>query len=470
MSTFKAFAIVLTFSLVLALATGAYAIQVKNGANFVYYDGLEGAAAVGTDPATSGRDPTAFDGVGLPWTQDPNPTPGDRETLRTILNSPAPANDGVNFLEINRTGTFGGYDPATANFTQQNSGNLTSEFAFRIRDFGPGNESDAQALMYGNGNSDLIGGMQITNYLVNLVESTGNTGMGVYITDNDWHTALFTYDIAGNSVSLSIDGGIATAGTPANNVGADAWQFRAVGPSTIVDYDAVDPTPNPPDPPDPNRIWNFNGSGDWNVGDNWNPEVVPNDTNHTATFGSVISQGQTVFTNTDVTVNSITFDSPHTYAITGIGSVALESHSNGTAPSLTVTGGTAAAAHQFQAIVNLLDDTTVDIAAGSTLSFNNALNLNGNTLSKTGDGTLLINNVLNSGGGTVTGLAGVLGGNGTVGGDLILTGGSLSPGSAAGEPAAGAVESSIPEPSAMLLLALGAIALANVHRQPNRAD
>ena len=223
MSTFKAFAIVLTFSLVLALAKGAYAIQVKNGANFVYYDGLEGAAAVFTDPATSGRDPTAFGGVGLPWTQDPDPTPGDNDTLRTILNSPAPANHGSNFLEINRTMTFGGPDPATANFTQQNSGNLTSEFAFRIRDFGPGNESDAQALMYGNGNSDLIGGMQITNYLVNLVESTGNTGMGVYITDNEWHTALFTYDIAGNSVSLSIDGGSATAGTPANNVGADAW-------------------------------------------------------------------------------------------------------------------------------------------------------------------------------------------------------------------------------------------------------
>ena len=54
--------------------------------------------------------------------------------------------------------------------------------------------------------------------------------------------------------------------------------------------------------------------------------------------------------------------------------------------------------------MNLLDDTAADVATGSTLSFNNALNLNGNNLAKTGAGTLLINNALNSGGGTVTGL------------------------------------------------------------------
>ena len=79
MSTFKAFAIVLTFSLVLALATGAYAIQVKNGANFVYYDGLEGAGRLVSDPALTGQDPTAFGGVGLPWTQDPGLTSAIRK-------------------------------------------------------------------------------------------------------------------------------------------------------------------------------------------------------------------------------------------------------------------------------------------------------------------------------------------------------------------------------------------------------
>ena len=241
MSTFKAFAIVLTFSLVLALAKGAYAIQVKNGANFVYYDGLEGAAAVFTDPATSGRDPTAFGGVGLPWTQDPDPTPGDNDTLRTILNSPAPANHGSNFLEINRTGQFGEPDPATANFTQQTTGVLTSEFAFRISDYGPANEADLKAVMYGGGNNDFIGGIRMSGGAVQLMRSGGETNIGLDISDNDWHTALFTYDIAGNSISLSVDGGSATSGTPANNVAADAWRFTAAGPSTIANFDAVGP-------------------------------------------------------------------------------------------------------------------------------------------------------------------------------------------------------------------------------------
>ena len=100
----------------------------------------------------------------------------------------------------------------------------------------------------------------------------------------------------------------------------------------------------------------------------------------------------------------------------------------------------------------------MDVATSSSLTFNNALNLNGNTLTKMGGGTLLINNVLNAGGGTVTGLAGVLGGSGTVGGDVVISGGSLSPGSGGG------AVSSVPEPSTMLLLALGATALAYVRR------
>ena len=450
-----------SFGVFCLLATAAHAIQVKNGASFVFYDSLEGdPGIVGTDAALTGRVPP----VGLPWTQDPSFS-SDAETTRIIRNSPTPANHGENFLEINRPGPFGEPDPATANFTPQTSGILTSEFAFRIRQFGPGNENDAQAVMYGNGNSDLIGGMRITQTEVRLVENGAFTPLvpAVNITDNDWHTALFTYDIAGNSVSLSIDGGSATAGTPANNVGADAWQFRGVATPTIVDYDAVGPSPIPPDP---NRIWNFNGSGDWNVGDNWNPEVVPNDTNHTATFGSVISQGQTVFTNTDVTVNSITFDSPHTYAIAGIGSVTLESHTNGTAPSLTVTGGTAAAAHQFQAIVNLRNDTTVNVGSSSVLTFNNALNLGGASLTKTGAGTVEVNNVLTTGGGTINILEGTVSGHGTIGGDVNVDGGTISPGGSSGVQAA----TSIPEPSTILLLILGFVAIGgfSLLRYPKR--
>jgi len=50
-------------------------------------------------------------------------------------------------------------------------------------------------------------------------------------------------------------------------------------------------------------------------------------------------------------------------------------------PSLQVEG-----THEFQADVNLHNNTAVDIATNSTLTFNRALNLMGNTLTKTGEG------------------------------------------------------------------------------------
>ena len=45
------------FGVLSLLATVGHAITVKNGAETVFYDSFEGAAAVGTDAATSGRVP-----------------------------------------------------------------------------------------------------------------------------------------------------------------------------------------------------------------------------------------------------------------------------------------------------------------------------------------------------------------------------------------------------------------------------
>lgn len=183
--------------------------------------------------------------------------------------------------------------------------------------------------------------------------------------------------------------------------------------------------------------WTTDGMGDWqdpNPDNNWTPNGgPPMDSSHTAVFGGMASGPTLVGVNSSVTVNRIEFDGANPYAIGGLSSVNLATDPDDPTapndlfgpPSLGVDGETA---HQFQAIVNLQDDTTVHVESESTLSFNNALNLNGHNLDKTGSGTLLINNVLNSGGGTVTGLGGVIGGSGTVGGDLINQGGVVSPG------------------------------------------
>jgi len=193
-------------------------------------------------------------------------------------------------------------------------------------------------------------------------------------------------------------------------------------------------------------------SGDWNVPGNWDPFGTPGDANHIVTFGdSIGGSAETVFTKSAVTVNSVAFDNAlgGTYAIMGPGSVTLES---GSEPGLPATGiSVSAGSHEFQAEVALLDDAVVDVATGATLEFVNDLILNGHTLTKTGEGMLIISNTLNTGGGSVIGLEGVISGSGAIGGDLVNSGGTLSPGDVLG----GGGSEGVPEPSALVLVALG---------------
>ena len=101
-------------------------------------------------------------------------------------------------------------------------------------------------------------------------------------------------------------------------------------------------------------------------------------------------------------------------------------------PSQISTLSATTGSHQVQANVNLQANTTADIAAGATLEFVNRLNLGGNTLTQTGDGTLLINNSFNTGSGTIVNSGGVLGGGGSIGGDVQNSGGTVAPGNSPG--------------------------------------
>ena len=64
----------------------------------------------------------------------------------------------------------------------------------------------------------------------------------------------------------------------------------------------------------------------------------------------------------------------------GPGSVNLGMNSVPKDPSVGVLQGT----HEFQTRVNLMNNTTVDVAIGATLEFDNRLGLGDNTLTKTG--------------------------------------------------------------------------------------
>ena len=205
---------------------------------------------------------------------------------------------------------------------------------------------------------------------------------------------------------------------------------RVVIQSTVdIDLDNFLITSEPSVPPTV-VTWNTN-SGDWNDNFNWFSPVVPNANNVTAIFGDSTAAA-TVFTDSAVTVKVIQFGvtgdggSSQSYAIAGLGSVDLEADSGNA--GIDVLDGS----HQFQANVNLVSNTDVGVAASSSLAFNNTLNLNGNTLTKTGTGEMLVNNILNTGGGSIAVFAGVVGGSGTIGGDLTNNGGTVAPGSSPG--------------------------------------
>ena len=183
--------------------------------------------------------------------------------------------------------------------------------------------------------------------------------------------------------------------------------------------------------------WITSNIGDWADNDNWSFEsglsalgARANSPDRTLIFGNDISGPTTVSTHAAVSVNRVVFDNDtNSYAIAGFGSVNLASttDSSPVTPSISVTG-----THEFQVDVNLQNDTTIDVAGGSTLIFDNSLDLMGNTLTKTGAGTMNINNNLSTGGGTVIITAGVLGGSGEVGGDVDNQGGAISPGNSPG--------------------------------------
>lgn len=167
--------------------------------------------------------------------------------------------------------------------------------------------------------------------------------------------------------------------------------------------------------------WNVNASGGWSETTNWNPESAPNSNMVTVNFGNVITSPQTVYLESGVTAKAIQFENANKYALAGVGTITLEADTG--SASISVTQGD----HEFQAPVTLASDTNVNVASGS-VSFNNVLNLGGNTLNLQ-SGTVNINHLVIPGGndegeGGMLNNAGVLGGEGAVGigGDFANTG------------------------------------------------
>jgi hypothetical protein len=232
-----------------------------------------------------------------------------------------------------------------------------------------------------------------------------------------------TFNVTSNGVletynpTLDAGGGVIDSFNDLNRHGL--FTLWMPGNDTQIDFAVDDITytaaPAIADPTD--YIWNVGGGGSWGTATNWDLGFLP-DSAATTIFGSTIGQPSTVYTTSDVDIAGVKFNSAKSYGIAGNGEV--------TTASVDVDLGH----HAFQAAVNLGPSANVDVATNTSVTFENALNLGGNTATKTGGGTMLVNNDLPhlAISGSVDVQGGTLGGGGRVGGSLSSSGGTVAPG------------------------------------------
>jgi hypothetical protein len=242
-------------------------------------------------------------------------------------------------------------------------------------------------------------------------DPTANGGSGALVVEVD-----------GESHTLNTD---SSSLAPYSHFGMFAVSANGAASTFLVDDLTYTTVGSPVIPTD--FTWASTGAGDWNVGTNWDLGA-PGTNKQTAIFGGSIGQSSTVFTEQNITVEGVQFENSNSYGIAGSSGVALSLESDAGNASVNVVQGS----HEFQLPINLASDTDVDVAAGSTLIFQNALNLNGNNLNQSNGGTVNINNKLHAGGGAVNVASGTLGGGGTVGGNVSNTGGTVGPGNSPG--------------------------------------
>ena len=277
-----------------------------------------------------------------------------------------------------------------------------------------------------------------TGWTVGNRETVGRTNDGgmTWTTQTfEWPGSSHAYRrvVAADSNRVWLFGDDRTTPIAHTSDGGETWALQANGLTSEDLYGATLFHPL-----SPTSTWNADASANWNTPSNWSLTVVPHSNTADVVFGDSITAPRTVTTDIPVTAKSVRLDSPISYVIAGFGSINLKADEGDA--SIDVVRGH----HQFQASVNLISNTDATIESGAALTFNNALNLNGKTLTMNGGGTMAINNLLTIGGGSLVVLDGTVSGHGTVGGDLTNESGTISPGNSS-------AVLSVPEPSTLAL-------------------
>jgi glucose/arabinose dehydrogenase len=174
--------------------------------------------------------------------------------------------------------------------------------------------------------------------------------------------------------------------------------------------------------------WQTSGLGEWSNPSNWSGGNVPDTPSESASFGTRVTTPTVVVSDQDVTVGAINFNSQNNYTIVGAGTLTLA----GGATTALINVGDANVPHEFQIAVNFASDADIVVQEGSTLTFQNRVDVNGHTLTISGGGTLTFNNEVALDGGSISMASGALSGSGSLAGDLQNIGGTVAPGNSPG--------------------------------------
>ena len=156
---------------------------------------------------------------------------------------------------------------------------------------------------------------------------------------------------------------------------------------------------------------------------------MPDDNRETAIFGNTSNAPATVYSEKDILLKGIRFTNAYSYGLTGSGDVNVTLEAATGNAFIEVLNGN----HEFQLPVNLASTTGVNVVTGSEVVFDSALNLGGNTATKTGGGTMVLNNNASTGTGSLEVQDGTLAGAGKLSGDLtVMIGATTAPGASAG--------------------------------------
>jgi hypothetical protein len=215
--------------------------------------------------------------------------------------------------------------------------------------------------------------------------------------DDQWHLVGVSRDASNNftvyldaateaigtSGTVLLDAPVTIGGRPPTSTNFffkgfidDARVYNRV--LTALDIQALLDQPMP-SPGDPN--WIVDASGSWHEAGNWSA-AVPNSNTAAAVLSPLITAPRTIVVDSPVTVKSMRIDSGAGYIVGGTSTFTFDADAG--SASLNVPQGS----HGIQASVGLADHLTSDVASGATLSFDNALQLNGNTLTKNGAGRM----------------------------------------------------------------------------------